>query len=243
MSNLQQGNSKKGKKEDSGKSTLEYPKDRLRKFVKFKKISKAAFYRKISVENGYLDKSGGIGLINFKRIAKEYPDLNMDWVESGLGNMLNHDPEKEYNIDSQEVNATPEAITPALPVYDSEVFGGKRELVNTTEYEAIIGWARMPGFEDCIGWTKIKGDSMAPIVKAGDFVAVLPEIDKKFILPGALYIVSFEGDKAPHPMLKYVHLEGGKVLLRSVNKKYKDMILEISDIKAIYPARAGVVEF
>lgn len=238
MSNFNKGVPKAEKNLKKGSGKLETAVDRLNFFVdKYLQGNKTSFYKKTSLANGFLDRSGGIRTGNLEKVSLAFPELNTHWVLTGTGEVLNSEPNFEEQVVSEETFVKP------VPVYDTEVFGGKRDLVNTTDYEAIIGWARMPGFEDCIGWTKIKGDSMAPIVKAGDFVAVLPEIDKKYILPGALYIVSFSGEKAPHPMLKYIHLEDGKVLLRSVNSKYKDMVLNMEDIKAIYPARAGVIEF
>jgi hypothetical protein len=237
--------SDKNLSKDSNTPNFSAVKKRLLEFIEYKKgfgkFNVKRFEDSIGVSNAYVAKMrASIGDDVIGKIEEVYPELNTVWLKMGKGEMLKNHPDPE-SIYTSEVS--PETLARPKPLYDTEVFGGKRELVNTTDYEAIIGWVRMPGFEDCIGWTKIKGDSMSPIVKAGDFVAVMPEVDKEYILPGALYIVSFTGDKAPHPMLKYVHLDGSNAVLKSVNKKYGDMIIKLERIKAVYPARAGVVEF
>lgn len=215
---------------------------RLIEFIKHIDSNVSAFEDSVGLSNGYLKKVKSPGYDMIATILQKYPQLSERWLRTGEGEMLNngsleenitHDPGETYANQFKRV-----------PVFDVDVFAGNVSLVNTTLDEGIIGWARMPGYEDCIGWVRARGDSMAPLIKSNDFVAVLPQVNKKYILWGGMYIITFEGEMAPHPMIKYVHQgEGNIIILRSLNSKYSDMKVAIEDIKAFYPTRAGVIEF
>lgn len=203
------------------------------------------FYSKAKIAADYFKntKNPSIDVIN--RIRAVFPELNGDWVMTGRGEMLLNGSLEESidEISSQEVSD--EARSRPLPVYDIQVVAGKNSLVNTTDYEYIIGWARVPGFEDCIGAVKTRGDSMAPIIKTNSEVFIRPAVSKKLIEWGSMYVVVFGGDMPPHPMLKYVRKgpDSRTVILRSHNEKYEDMEVALDDIMCLYPARAGIIEF
>ncbi len=63
-------------------------KDRLLKFIELNSISLHRFHQKIGVSNGYLAKVESIGSPVIERIAEIYPDLSLDWLFTGKGNML-----------------------------------------------------------------------------------------------------------------------------------------------------------
>ena len=65
-------------------------KQRLTNFIKSKGISTREFERSIDVSNGYVSKiTGTIGADKLHRISVEYPDLNVEWLMVGVGEMLN----------------------------------------------------------------------------------------------------------------------------------------------------------
>lgn len=219
---------------------------RLIKFIEYIDSNVSAFEDSVGISNGYLKKVKSPGYEMISTILAKYPQLNERWLRTGEGEMLKNGSLEENIPDKIEYDPgeTYANQFKRIPVFDVDVFAGSTSLVNTIIDEAIIGWARMPGYEDCIGWVRARGDSMTPLIKPNDLIAVLPQVNKKYILWGSMYIVTFEGDMAPHPMVKYVHEgENNIVILRSLNKKYTDMKVAMDDIKAFYPTRAGVIEF
>lgn len=66
--------------------------DRLTKYLEYKNISAYAFERTCQVANGYLKKQqkgkGSIGSDILERINKNYFDLNLLWLVTGEGDML-----------------------------------------------------------------------------------------------------------------------------------------------------------
>lgn len=68
-------------------------KDRLKIYIKHKNISVSAFERSINVSNGYVNGVyKTIGSDKRDLIVQEYPDLNIDWLLNGAGEMLLQKP-------------------------------------------------------------------------------------------------------------------------------------------------------
>jgi hypothetical protein len=230
---------------DNGESLPEPPiKTRILAFVDYKKsmgkFSVKAFEDSIGASNGFVKNiRKSISDDALEQIVKTYPEINPVWLRMGKGDMLNDEADMIISEISEEAKARP------IPVYDIDVLAGKNSLVNTTDYEYIIGWARIPGFEDCIGAVRARGDSMFPVVKSNDQVLIMPAINKNLIDWGSMYVVVFGGEMPPAPKIKYIRKGPDKktVILRSHNEKHEDMEVSLDEIKFIYPARAGVVAF
>jgi hypothetical protein len=71
---------------------------RLKEYIDFKGISVAGFERSIGMSNASFGKSlkngGTIGADKLEIILKIYPDLNINWLISGNGEMLLHPGQK-----------------------------------------------------------------------------------------------------------------------------------------------------
>lgn len=69
--------------------------DRMAKYLEYKRITAYSFERTCQVANGYLKKQikgkGAIGSDILERIHKNYFDLDLVWLISGEGNMINLD--------------------------------------------------------------------------------------------------------------------------------------------------------
>lgn len=71
-------------------------KDRLNSFLEAKKLRPSAFERMCGLSNGFCSKvndnitDGSLGLIE-----KGFPELNINWLKTGFGEMLN-EPVLEY---------------------------------------------------------------------------------------------------------------------------------------------------
>ena len=66
-------------------------KDRIKKYLEIKSITKYQFYKKIGLSNGFLDKPGTIGCDKCEKIYYQFPDINIIWLLTGRGNMLKED--------------------------------------------------------------------------------------------------------------------------------------------------------
>lgn len=81
--------------------------DRIYLFAEYKSISIYKLSKKIEVSNGYLAKQrenkANLGSHIIEKIAIEYPELSLDWLITGEGEMLNND---NFNFTSKNVSQT-----------------------------------------------------------------------------------------------------------------------------------------
>lgn len=77
-------------------------KERLAAYLKQKRITKTEFGRRIGVSSAYVSSiRRSIDKEKLKSIALNFPDLNMDWLLYGEGEMLK-DSQAPYRIDKQD---------------------------------------------------------------------------------------------------------------------------------------------
>jgi hypothetical protein B2_07877 len=63
-------------------------KERILQFIDYKRLSKNKFYKETGLSNGILDKQGGISSDSLEKIYCVYPEINLDWLLTGKGEML-----------------------------------------------------------------------------------------------------------------------------------------------------------
>lgn len=115
------------------------------------------------------------------------------------------------------------------PVYDVDatagVSSGRSELFSN---ENIVGWVNLPNMSPHCRIVRVSGDSMAPVIKDGDFIAVRELSNPSQIFWGQIYVVQLDDFR----MVKYVrrHTDPNMVVLRSENPNYDDMDVRRTDI-------------
>lgn len=66
-------------------------KDRLISFIEYKGFEKASFERLCDLSNGFVDKVGeNTRKSSLDKISNAFPDLNMAWLRTGAGEMINN---------------------------------------------------------------------------------------------------------------------------------------------------------
>lgn len=71
-------------------------KDRIKLFIKKLGVTIQDFEKSISVSNGYVNSiSKSIGIDKIGLILEKYPNLNIEWVLIGKGEMIKEEAEKE----------------------------------------------------------------------------------------------------------------------------------------------------
>ena len=63
-------------------------KERILQFIDYKRFSKSKFYRETGLSNGILDKKSGLTLDSIEKIYSKYPEINIEWLLTGKGEML-----------------------------------------------------------------------------------------------------------------------------------------------------------
>lgn len=152
--------------------------------------------------------------------------VSKDWLLDGTDLPFGKTPVRVDNAPSPATGQTEAAGT---PVYDVDATAGtasgRNELFAS---ENIVGWVNLPNVSPHCRIVRVSGDSMAPVIMDGDFVAVREVSNTSQIYWGQIYIVQLDDFR----LVKYVrrHTDPNMVVLRSENPNYDDMDVRLADI-------------
>ena len=138
-------------------------KERLIEFIKHKRVTKRQFYMKVGLSSGFLNKSKSIGSNKIRKIIQTYPELSIEWVVMGTGNML-------HSTDERRDKQTSKFLLPLL-----DIATVVREPDLSLKNKSIIPidhFSLGRGYVDCQTAIQVWGDSMHPEFCAGDIVVL-----------------------------------------------------------------------
>ena len=127
------------------------------------------------------------------------------------------------------LSTDPNAPSGSIPVYDVDATAGADSGRNGLFVsENIVGWVNLPNMSPNCRIVRVSGDSMAPVIMDGDFVAVRELSNLSQIYWGQIYVVQLDDFR----LVKYLrrHTDPNMVVLRSENSNYDDMDVRRSDI-------------
>ncbi|MCY4418503.1 MAG: S24 family peptidase [Cytophagales bacterium] len=156
-------------------------------------------------------------------LSETFPDLNMNWLLLGNGDML-----ISKLLKSSEKKENP------IPIYDILVSAGDN-IKFWEDPESIIGYVprEFQGVRDSDVAIYVYGDSMDPAYQAGDMVFLKRLRDHSLINYGQAHVIITD----EHRLLKYL-MRGRKdqehVILRSENPQYEDMEIHKGQILRLY---------
>lgn len=159
-------------------------KERLTQFIQYKGISMGAFERACSLSNGFVCKVGdSIRRAKLENISAIYPELNTNWLLTGVGSMLNEEESKDTYIN--KVEDVEYHLVPVVPY--SAMGGTPTDFLPTgvrkNECEHIIS----PIKADIV--VQVTGDSMSPVFPSGSRVLAVKINSEDFIEWGRIYIL------------------------------------------------------
>ena len=209
-------------------------KDRLITYIESKEIKKSHFEKNIGVSNGYINSlKDSPSAEKLELISKKYLDLNISWLLTGEGTMLNDDGEKvsilKPNKDAPELTGYYYPNVSALAGLDISTLN--QELEKVPIY--------LPNFGKGIDFINVYGDSMYPKYNAGEIIGI-KLIEFQYLNYGYPYVVIFKNGDA---YIKYVKKgkDENHVLLESENTFYEPREFNIDLIQNFYSIR-GVIK-
>lgn len=192
-------------------------KERLVEFIKYKRISQRKFQETAMISNGFVSNiKKSIASDTIMKISKAYPELNIDWLLEGEGEMIK-------NVSDNE---EPTFFIPLMPVVAT---GG----VLTEFSEGVIPdnceHIRSP-FDHADIAVPIRGDSMSPEYPNGSIVFVKRINPNAFVEWGKVYVLcTCNGNivKEVHPADDSQH-----IVCRSLNPFHPvaDFTVDTADI-------------
>ncbi|WP_099463434.1 S24 family peptidase [Parabacteroides provencensis] len=215
---------------------------RLQQFIDTKGISKYRFYQETGLSNGSLDKGENIGSDKCEKIIYAYPNLSVDWLMTGRGNML---------IDEQMPLITPkiESITSdksnfiRIPVVDISVAAGSG-YVNPSyieEVECISMPSTMVKDGKQYLCVRVKGQSMVPSIMDGGYLIIrlLDRSEWDSIRDNYVYVISDNEGNAYVKRLKNRLRQHGFIVCMSDNvekQHYPNFNIYNEDLNTVWYA-------
>ena len=164
-------------------------------------------------------KSNGPTAAIVTKISSTCPELNLNWLFTGQGVMING---KERHYDEQDVQQLPlvpfEAVAgPGTPVYEDE---------------RIENFYQVSEFKDCDFLIRVKGDSMSPHFVGGSLLACKKVVNAYFFQYGRCYVILTRSQGA---MVKRIQQseKDGYIKCVSDNVNYAPFDVPMDDIVSV----------
>lgn len=202
---------------------------RLSQFIKIQGISVRSFEQSISASDGMIrraiNNNSDIQCKWLSIIAENYPQLNLTWLITGKGAMLNSQKESSNTIEyksSLELIPSTDDNTVTVPIVEISVAAGTAGYCNPGCLEIVDG-IKLPvsmlhrnAQYYCI---RVKGDSMAPTILDSSYVVVrlLNRSEWRDIRDQHVYVVSDREGRAYLKRLKNRFHEHGFITCMSDN--------------------------
>ncbi|RRD75215.1 helix-turn-helix transcriptional regulator [Tannerella forsythia] len=223
--------------------------DRISQIAERKRITIGALERSIGASKGVLSrailKKTDIQSKWIEKLVENYPDVSPEWLLTGQGEMFKN----QYKITSIEKPIVNESspITlygrptdrryelQTIPLYETEISAGLTSLFSDQTNQVPIGNIIIPNAPKCDGAIPVRGDSMYPILKAGDIVCY-KSINIENALWGEIHGIYINADGDEMFATKYLQKseKGDRyVTLVSYNQHHQPQDVLIENIKSI----------
>lgn len=171
-------------------------KERLLQFLRYKKLGQQKFEISIGMSNGWANKVGdSIRENTLQKIKEVYPELNIAWLKSGVGEMLNDTGESEGTLYTP--NESPKGLRGATEEENTATWvlllpvtaqGGSLNdfvvSVKESDCEKVVSPIRGVDFA-----MTVSGDSMSPEYPNGSRIFIKRINERAFIEWGKVYVL------------------------------------------------------
>ena len=213
-------------------------KENILYFLEKQGITKTDFCEKTGISYANMKGKGlysEIGGTQIGKILSTYSDLSPEWLLTGKGEMLReytntitkiHKPKKymEKLIELQKI-----------PLYDIKSAASLKVLFRE-KHQNILSEIMLPNVPRCDGAMYVTGDSMDPLIKAGDIICYKEIHDFNNIVPGEMYLVSMDIEGDEYLAVKYItHSDKGDdwIRLESFNPRHNPKDYELRYVNAL----------
>lgn len=162
-------------------------KDKIKKYLDLKGISKNRFYTETGLSMGFLDSGRSLGVDKAKIIMNTYTDINLDWLVMDRGPML-----KEQLIcqDEQNKELCAHESKKGIPLIPVDAMAGYAVSGDSAIMEYDCEKYVIPNFRGADFLIPIKGNSMYPKFVSGDIVACKNLPIDTFFQWGKVYVLN-----------------------------------------------------
>ena len=201
-------------------------KTRLMEFARKRyDMGQTRFEEKCGIHPGTISaiKSNGPTAAIVTKIAFSCPELNLNWLFTGKGEMISG-TEKEEREEKAETASLPLIPFDAVAGHGSPVY----------EDERIENFYQVSEFRDCDFLIRVKGDSMCPKFTGGDLLACkkIPISEVYFFQYGRCYVILTRSQGAMVKRIQPSEKEGW-IKCVSENTNYAPFDVPLDDIVSV----------
>lgn len=208
-------------------------KQRISHFLDLKGETKAEFYKKTGISNGVLSQSNGLSEDNIMRFLSSYRDINTEWLLKGEGSILVGEKNTPVDYIAEPLAIFNKKERPKdiqrVPLYRIEAVAGAVPVFESLQTQTPQGYITIPNLPPCDGAIYMTGDSMYPLLKAGDILCFKVLNNLESIFWGEMYILSIVHEGDTYITVKYVQRSEtkGNIKLVSENRHHQEKEMPI----------------
>lgn len=186
------------------------------------------------------------GTIDYDLVFSKCENINYDWLLTGNGDMIRQSDTQLASIEVSNkftLRTDRDIDIQRVPLYDIEATAGIVSLFTDTFTQVPGCYLSIPDMPPCDGAIRVVGNSMYPIIRAGDIVLFkqIHNIETSIIW-GEMYLIAFNIEGDEYLMVKYLKKgsNDNSIMLVSENPAYDPMEIPISSIRALAIVKASV---
>lgn len=185
-------------------------------------------------------------------LVDNYPQYRTDWIITGTEPMLKErkTADKEITVINEPHRISNNRKTKdriyenqEIPFYDIEVAAGLKDIFDNRKSQRVLDTIRIPGLPKCDGALPATGDSMYPLLKAGDLVC-FRRASFDSIFWGEMYILDLQIDDWDTMLtVKFIQKSDkgdDYVKLVSHNQHHQPKDVNMKQIRAIAMVKATI---
>lgn len=178
--------------------------------------------------------------IDFPLLLEKMKDVDYNWLLVGKGSPVHQSKFCDSGLVKGEVEILHNPKTSdrlddrSVTLYDISAAANLKTLL-TNKHQYAVGQIQIPSIPLCDGAVHVSGDSMYPILKAGDIIGFKEINSFDYIIYGEMYLVSFHIDDNEYLAVKYIGRSEKNDCLRliSYNQHHEPMDLPFTKIQAM----------
>jgi|SRR5690554_145818 len=226
---------------------------RLDKFMVYKGLNDNRLTVETGISNGLIGKArkrGSLSQENISKILYTYNELDANWLFTGYGYMLKSQNPPDFvaePVKSHRKTLDPIYELQRIPVFNLDASMGLVPQANGSgiDEEKIIDYISLGMLPSCDGAVSATGDSMYPLLKAGDLVAYKNiAVDRNNIFFGEMYLLAIHIDETTTmKTIKFIHpseLGDEYIKLVSHNQHHAPKDIQLNQIAAMGLVRASI---
>lgn len=220
------------------------PKERLILFISYLGIGQSRFEKNCGLSNGYVNNSkGNFGASKLDDILQRYPELNRTWLMTGEGEMLKAAGQSNAKMIGGVYQAGQKddrvLMVDYVPIAASATFIDN--LGNSTEPELekfpVIPQGNEGESSERLCVFEVEGESMAPNIPSGALILGKEIPERSWHYAEGVVVAVYDQYLVVKRVARNALLTDNYLILRSDNPDYGEMLVQLSDIRALYKAK------